>query len=99
MFYASYAFGIILVICELGQRLTDAFGQIADEVKHFDWYLFPYEIQRILSFILINAQQPVELECFGSVTGIRETFKKVSYSNLCSNFTVRKTLIQKTNHE
>lgn len=78
MFYASYAFGIILIICELGQRLTDAFGRIADEIENLAWYEFPREIQRMLLIILIRSQRPVELQCFGSISGTRETFKKVS---------------------
>lgn len=79
IFYASYAFGIILIICELGQRLTNACAQKADEIGKLEWYLLSREIQRMLPIILIGTQQPIELECFGGVTGIRETFKKVSH--------------------
>lgn len=78
--YVLYAFGIILIICELGQRLTDAFAQIADEIEKFEWYLFSGEIQRILPTILIASQQPVELQCYGSIAGIRETLKQVSHT-------------------
>lgn len=78
MFYALYGFGIIFVICELGQRLTNAYGQIAEEIENFEWYSFSHELQRMLPIILVVAQQPIELECFGGITGIRETLKKVS---------------------
>lgn len=75
------------MICELGQRLTDAFAQIADEIENFEWYLFSHEIQRMLPIILIAAQQPIELECFGAVSGIRDTFKRVCHYIRRSNFT------------
>lgn len=77
MVYAVYAFGIIFLTCELGQRLTNAFEQIQDEIKKFEWYLFSSEIQQMLPTILIVSQQSIELECFGSISGLRETFKKV----------------------
>lgn len=80
VFYAFYAFGVVLIICELGQRLTHEFERIDDEIDQFDWYLFPPQIQRLLPIIMIASRQEVFLECFGSITGTRETFKKVSSS-------------------
>lgn len=75
--YACYAFGVVGIICELGQRLSNAFDEIPDTIVDFEWYLFPPGIQRILPTILLAAQQPVYLECFGSISGTRETFKNV----------------------
>ena len=79
--YASYAFGVVLIICELGQRLTNAFEEICDTIENFDWYLFPLEIQQILPILLVGTQEPVVLECFGSISGTRDTFKKVSLTH------------------
>ena len=76
--YAFYAFGVVLIICELGQRLTNAFEEICETVEHFDWYLIPLEIQKSLPILLIAAQKPIVLECFGSISGTRDTFKIVS---------------------
>lgn len=76
--YACYAFGVALFICELGQRLTNAFGEIGDVIADFDWYLFSFEIRKLLPTLLMVAQQPVALECFGSISGSRDTFKTVS---------------------
>lgn len=84
--YALYGFGIIFVICELGQRLTNAYAQIADEIERFEWYLFAHEMQRRLPIILIASQQPVELQCFGGITGIRETLKKVGHATHIISF-------------
>lgn len=44
----------------------------------FKWYLFPLEIKQILPIVLMNAQQPVNLKCIGSIPCDRETFKKVT---------------------
>lgn len=39
----------------------------------------------MLPIILIVSQKPVELECFGGISGLPETFKKVRYLNHQSN--------------
>lgn len=78
IFYASYAFGVVLFMCELGQRLGCAFEQVGDEIESFEWNLFSREIQKKLPLIFMVAQEPVLLECFGSTSGNRDTFKKVS---------------------
>lgn len=73
-------FGLILVFidCELGHRAADAFDKIHYTIERFDWYLLPIAIQRTLPMIYSIAQQPVELECFGSIASTREAFKNVS---------------------
>lgn len=73
-----YAFGIVLIICEFGQRCCSAFDGIIGIIDQFNWYSFPYEIQRLLPIILIMMQQPVALKCFGSISCNHENFKKVS---------------------
>lgn len=78
-FYGLYSFGIVLIACELGQIACNAFEGICKRIETFDWYLFPCRIQRMLPMILIIAQQPTEFRCFGSVSLLREYFKKVSF--------------------
>lgn len=68
-------------VCELGQRMTNGFGEIDDEIEAFNWYLFPYEIQKILTTILIRVQMPIELQYFGSISATRENSKKVSFKS------------------
>lgn len=72
------AFGIVLFVCEVGQRISDTFDIFDDTIEKFDWYSFPIEINQILLMIIMMAQQPVELECFGSFSANRGTLKKVS---------------------
>lgn len=77
VFELSTTFVIVVVICELSGRLTYRFDDIDYIMTHFKWYLFPIEIQKILPTILINAQERVVIECFGSIPCDRETLKKV----------------------
>lgn len=77
IFFGLYAFGIVLTVCELGQRMTEAFEEIEFVVEGCDWSSFSLELQKMLPMILLILQQPVELRCFGSTSGLRETFKKV----------------------
>lgn len=81
-FCGTFALTFVFIACELGQRLTDAFEEIEDIVDHFDWYLFPNEIKRILLIVMVIAQQPVEMECFGSISCSRVTFKNVGIDGL-----------------
>lgn len=79
MNYATYAFGEVFIICELCQRLTNKFDEINNAIDQVKWYRLPNKIQRILLTLLINVQQPVFIECFGSISCCRETFEKVSF--------------------
>lgn len=71
-------FGLAFMTCDIGQRLFDTFGKIEYEFGQMDWYLFPIEIQRMLSNLLIGVQMPMLVGCFGIAEGSREQFKKVS---------------------
>ena len=71
------AFGFVFVACELGQRISDAFNELSDVIGRFNWYTFSVEVQHILPTIILVAQQPVVISCFGSVLCLREAFKKV----------------------
>lgn len=73
-----YAFGLLLVACELGQRVNCAFEECNEMIVQFKWYLFSTEPQRLLPIIIHFAQQSVDIKCFGSAACDRETFKYVS---------------------
>lgn len=77
VFNACNAFGVAFSFCELGQRISNAFDEIDDVIAQLKWYLCPDELKRILPIIIINSQDPVALEYFGSTSCSRETFKKV----------------------
>ena len=70
---------MVFFACEIGQRATNAYSDIEDEIIQLDWYLYPIEIQRKLVPLLIYIQKPVQIEFFGSVSCSRMQFKKVKY--------------------
>lgn len=67
----------LLAICELCQRLSDAFEDIEDNFGKLMWYRCPSEVKQTLPIVLNMLQQPMEFKCFGSLTSSRDSFKKV----------------------
>lgn len=78
--YTCYAFGIVFMICESGQQISNFFGEIDDVIAQTNWYLFSDEMKLLLPTIIINSQQPVVLQCIGTMTCNREAFKQVRSS-------------------
>lgn len=73
-----FAFATVFITCEIGQRINDAFGELAYAIVQFDWYLLPMEIKRMLPVIIAIAHKPFSLKCFGCIICTREVFIKVS---------------------
>lgn len=78
MLEVVFAFGLVFIVCEIGERISTAFNEIDDVIDQFKWYLLPAEVQRMLPTIILNVQQKVALKCFGSISCQREAFRKVS---------------------
>lgn len=89
-FEVFYSFVVVFITCELGQRLICEYADIEDVICQFDWYLLPLDIQKALTIIIFNAQQPVTIECFGSTNTNRESFQQVCL--------MRKRHMQNSNH-
>lgn len=68
---------LVFVSCELGQWLTDTVDGIHATIEQFNWYLLPVRVRRMLLLIIVVVQQPVEVECFGSIKCTRDVFKSV----------------------
>lgn len=86
VFQIFWSTGLAFIPCELGERTSGTFVEICDEIDNFDWYAFPMKIQKILPLILINAQEPVAIECFGSIACARDVFKRVSKTQIIDCF-------------
>lgn len=80
--YMFWSFGLIFILCNFGQKLTNQFDELNDALYMCDWYSFPLENQRMLPTILIATQQSVALKGFGNILCSRETSKSVSVFNL-----------------
>lgn len=76
--FASYAFGLLFVVCELCQRTSNSFDEINDRIMTFNSYSFPHKIQKLLPIILIGTQKPFIAHFFGGISALRETFQKVA---------------------
>lgn len=66
------------VVCEFGQQVNNAFGELNDLFDEFDWWAYPMEIQRIVPTVMVITQRPVTIHGFGNLPCIRQLFKKVS---------------------
>lgn len=73
-----WSLAIVFAVCDFGERRCGTFAEINDEYKQLRWYLFPCDVQQMLSFQIMVAQKPVELNVFGSSACGRITLKNVS---------------------
>lgn len=80
----SYAFGLIFIVCELCQKITDGFNKMNETLNQFNWQSYPIEVQRLLPIFIIITQQPMDFKVFGSIACCRESFKNVSYNTTSS---------------
>lgn len=69
---------LIFATCELGQRFTNAFIEVDDDLAHLKFYLLPMEIRRVLPIIMIYSQEPLVVKFFGQMSVTRDQFKRVS---------------------
>lgn len=73
-----WSFVIILMSCEFGQKLTNAFDQIDYEFCRFNWYKLPFDMWQMLPILIAASQKSIGLCVFGSISCEREDFKKVN---------------------
>lgn len=76
-----WTFFALFLICESGDRISQAFGRSYYELAQFDWYLFPTDIRRLYLLFLLDTQQPINLHCFARILCARDTFKRVIHLN------------------
>lgn len=77
IFFAFCAIALVLVVCELGQRFSNAFQEFDLVINQLEWYSYPLIVQRMFPTLLINAHDPIVIKCFGSILCERDTFKRV----------------------
>lgn len=70
-------FGILFIVCELCQRLTQKFDDFNDNLWECRWYLYPNRLQQMFLIFGANTQQSVNIRGYGNIMCTRETFKKV----------------------
>lgn len=78
IFFTSYAFGALFVMCELCQHASDRYDKFNVIIWRFKWYFFPDKVQQLLPMIIMSSQESSAIECFGSIACGRETFSRVN---------------------
>lgn len=73
-----WAHAYIFIVCESGQKVSDAFRDIGYEFDQFKWYLLSIKMRKMFPIFMIVTQKPVGLDVFGNISADREDFKKVS---------------------
>lgn len=78
---ANNSMACLFIICEFSQRVNNSFDGINEKLDQLKWYLFPRKYKRMLPLLMSFVQQPIALECYGSIFCCRELFKGVRSSN------------------
>lgn len=73
--------GLAFFVCDIGEQMCSAFGEMECEISQFDWYLFPSEVITMFPSIIMHSQQPFQLNGYGSYSYCRQVFAKVSLYN------------------
>lgn len=68
----------LFLYCHFGQRTTDEYAAIADNLFESDWFKSPVEIQKYFTMMISNAQRPLTYNGFSLVYLDLETFLKVN---------------------
>lgn len=72
-----WVFGLLLFVCELGERVSLHFDMFAEELEQCNWCELPIKMQRMYLIFLADTQQPVQIECYANVILTRQTFQAV----------------------
>lgn len=75
--FVFWTFALSFLVCELGQWIANGFALFNDELCSCNWYLLPSETQRLYLMFLLDAQQAIQIHCYGGIVCSRDTFKKV----------------------
>lgn len=74
-----WALVLSAIFCEIGEKNSNVWVEINDEIEKIDWYLLSIEFQKTIITIMSFSQRAVILDGFGSISGSREIFKEVSF--------------------
>lgn len=68
----------LYLFCHFGDRVTQDFEAIADEIYHLYWYMLPLDIRKRLPIGIAMAQKRVYVRGFADTRSTREVFMKVT---------------------
>lgn len=76
-----WSFGLTLMECEFGDRVTNRFCIFANELQQCEWYLFSIKTQQMLAITILNAQQSIMFRGSANTKFTRKSFTKVINSS------------------
>lgn len=74
---AFWTFIFLFLVCEPGHQVTEAYAQYEQELVQCNWHLLPTITKRLYLMFLLDAQQPINIQCYGGVLCARDIFKNV----------------------
>lgn len=77
LFVASWTYIVILLNCESGERVSNAFERFYEEQERCDWHLLSIDTKRLYLTFLLDTQHSIHFKCYGRILCTRETFKTV----------------------
>ena len=72
-----WALILLFILCDFGQKLTNQFELLEDEMYNCKWYLFPMKMRLTFAFAMMNVQELATFQGLGNIELSRETSKKV----------------------
>ena len=75
-------FMYMFMLCEPGERVTNAFEKFNEELEQCNWHLLPPNLRRLYLIFVMDTQQPINIQCYGGILCTRETYKSVITSQL-----------------
>lgn len=75
----TWSFIGVFFICEIGEQMTTSFELFNNDFRLCNWHLFPIELQRMFSLVLLDSQYPVIIRGFGNTLCTRFAFKTVDF--------------------
>lgn len=73
----AWSFAMIALYCEFSHMMCKEFTLFSEEFHRCDWYLFPFQLQRMYLTFLLDTRQITIVRGFGNISCTRDTFKKV----------------------
>lgn len=72
-----WAFSIIFLYCEIGERVTHEFNEFNEQFCQCNWYSFSIEMQRMFIIVMSNTQRPAIIQGYANTVCTRDAFKQV----------------------
>ena len=72
-----WTFALIFLFCVNGERISEQFESLGEEVEQCDWHLLPVNMQRMYLIFLSITQQPIHIRSYAGFICSRDTFKQV----------------------